>query len=203
MTPLVFVHGWGSGPFVWKEILPDFQDHDCHIVNLGFLGEEDINIPDEPFIGIGHSLGGLWLLKHYPNQMTGFISIASFNCFYQYMAQHILSKMQKNIIKNTSAQVKDFWKHAGMQQPKDLMSLKPLKLLEGLKNLSQWETSIPSDLSIKVLASHNDHIVPEKMTKDIWKNYDINWIDTGGHMLPITQSEWCSQHIKEFIEHAK
>ncbi len=203
MTTLVFVHGWGSGPFVWKKIINDFKDYDCHVLNLGFLGNEDINIPNKPFIGIGHSLGGLWLLKHYPDQMTGFISIASFNCFYKYTAQHILSKMQKNVVKNTTTQIKDFWHYAGMEQPKDIMNLKPIKLTEGLKHLSKWHADIPNNLPIKVMASQNDHIVPPKMTQDIWKNHDINWVNDGGHMLPITQSQWCVEHIKEFLKNAK
>lgn len=203
MTNLVFVHGWGSGPFVWKNILPAFEEHNCHTVNLGFLGDENLKVPDEPFIGIGHSLGGLWLLKNYPDKMTGFISIASFNCFYKHTAQHILSKMQKNVIKNTTTQIKDFWHHAGMTQPKDIINIKPLKLLEGLKNLSQWEADIPKDLKIIALANHNDHIVPKKMTEDIWKNHNIHWINDGGHMLPITQSQWCIEHIKEFLKDVK
>lgn len=200
MTNLVFVHGWGSGPFVWQKIITDFQDHNCYVVNLGFLGEKDITIPDEPFIGVGHSLGGLWLLKHYPDQMTGFVSIASFNCFYEHTAQHILSKMQKNIIKNTAAQIKDFWHYAGMKQPKDVMNLKPLKLLEGLKDLSKWRADIPDNFPITALASRNDHIVPPKMTEDIWENHNINWIDNGGHMLPITQPEFCNKYIQYMIE---
>ncbi|HPD82211.1 MAG TPA: hypothetical protein PLK85_00180, partial [Alphaproteobacteria bacterium] len=111
---LVFVHGWGSGPFVWKDILPSFESYNCTVVNLGFLGEENLSVPDEKFIGIGHSLGGAWLLKHYPERLSGFISIASFNCFYQHIPQHILSKMQKNIAKDMTAQLQDFWHHAGL-----------------------------------------------------------------------------------------
>ncbi len=203
MTTLVFAHGWGSGPFVWQKILSEFSDYDVHVIDMGFLGKEDLTMPDGPFIGIGHSLGGMWLLKNYPDQMTGFVSIASFNCFHKHTAQHILSKMQKNVIKDTAAQLKDFWHYAGMKQPKDIMNLKPLKLLEGLKSLSKWQADIPDKLPIKVLASRNDHIVPPKMTVDIWESYGISWLDTGGHMLPITESQWCVAQIKEFLKDAK
>jgi len=203
MTKLVFVHGWGSGPFVWQDIVEHFnKDYDCHVVNLGFLGEENTNIPDKPFIGVGHSLGGLWLLKNHPDKMIGFISIASFNCFYKHTAAQILSKMEKNVVKNTATQIKDFWNHAGMKQPKNIINLKPLKLLDGLKSLSQWNAAIPDTLSITVLASHDDHIVPKKMTQDIWKNHDINWVENGGHMLPLTQSQWCIDHIEKHIRHS-
>lgn len=204
MTKLVFVHGWGSGPFVWQDIIKNFEnDHDCHVVNLGFLGDENTDIPTEPFIGIGHSLGGLWLLEKYPDNMIGFISIASFNCFYKHTAEQILKKMQRDVVKKTAQQMIDFWDYAGMKQPQNIINLKPSKLLEGLKYLSKWNASIPKNLPIKVLASHDDHVVPIDMTNDIWKNHDISWIETGGHMLPLTQSQWCSTKIKEFLNNVK
>jgi pimeloyl-[acyl-carrier protein] methyl ester esterase len=196
---IVFVHGWGSGTFIWEPIIKEFPKHDCHTVNLGFLGEEDLSVPKGKFIGIGHSLGGLWLLKHYPDQMVGFISIGSFNCFYKHIPQQFLSKMKKNVARDVTAQLKDFWNHAGLDQPTGFMNLKPVRLIEGLTWLSKWQADIPQSLPVKVLASYDDHIVPKEMTKDIWKNYDIKWIEKGGHMLPLTQSEWCIEEIKSFI----
>lgn len=196
---LVFVHGWGSGPFVWEKLKDQFPDHNIHILNLGFLGDEDFNLPEGEFIGIGHSLGGLWLLKHYPERLLGFISIASFNCFYKHIPHQIMAKMQKNIAKDMTKQLQDFWHHAGLDHVGGFKKLKPLKLAESLGWLSKWEADIPADIPIKVIASHNDQIVPEKMTKDIWGNHDIQWVNEGGHMLPLTQSEFCLEHIKEFL----
>ena len=197
---LVFVHGWGSGPFVWQEMLHDFEACHPRIINMGFLGEEDFTMPEGQFIGVGHSLGGLWLLKHYPDQMSGFVSIASFNSFYDHIPSHILTAMKRNIIKDTSSQLKDFWHYAGLDQPGGFKNLNPGKLLEGLGWLSKWKADIPENLPLKILASRDDHIVPEKMTNNIWGKHTIDWIDQGGHMLPITQPEWCNKHLKEFID---
>lgn len=200
---LVFVHGWGSAPFVWNELKPHFDQYDCHFVNLGFIGEENIDIPKGKFIGIGHSLGGLWLLKNYPEQMSGFISIASFNCFHKHIGQNVLTKMQANVVKDTTAQIKYFWHHAGLDQPEGFMNLNPLKLIEGLKWLSKWESFPPKNLPVKILACRNDQIVPEEMTSDLWKDFSIEWINEGGHILPVTQSRWCTDHIKKFIDDVK
>lgn len=196
---LVFVHGWGSGTFVWKDMIDDFQGHECHMVNLGFVGEENIVMPEGKFVGIGHSLGGLWLLKHHPEQLAGFISIASFSCFYKHMPQQILAKMQKNIAKDMIGQITEFWHHAGLDQPGGFKNLNPLKLVEGLSWLAQWEGNVPQDIPVKIMASHDDNIVPEKMTQDVWQKYNIEWIENGGHMLPLTQSKWCTDNIKEFL----
>ena len=111
--------------------------------------------------------------------------------------------MKKNIAKDITAQLQDFWHHAGLDQPKGFMNLKPKKLVEGLGWLSKWNVEIPSNIPLKILACRDDHIVPEKMTQDIWSEYDIEWIEDGGHMLPITKAEWCTEHIKDFIDDIK
>lgn len=196
---LVFVHGWGSGTFVWKEMIGYFNEYETHMINMGFVGEEKTDLPEGKFIGIGHSLGGLWLLKHYPERLSGFISIASFSCFHRYVPEQILAKMEKNIVQNTINQVTEFWHHAGLDQPDGFKNLNPLKLVEGLHWLSKWEASVPNNIPVKILASKDDQIVPEKMTHNVWKEYDIDWIDTGGHMLPLTQANWCTTHVKDFI----
>lgn len=200
---IVFVHGWGSGPFLWQDIIEEFSEHNCHVVNLGFVGDEDIKLPDGKFIGIGHSLGGLWLLKHYPERLLGFVSIGSFSCFYKHIPQQILAKMQKNIIKDTTAQLSEFWHHAGLDKEGGFKNLNPLKLVEGLTWLSRWKTEVPENVPVKILASHDDNIVPAKMTKDVWQNFDIEWIENGGHMLPLTQPKWCIENIKSFIDGVK
>ena len=201
---IVFVHGWGSGTFVWKDILQHFEkNHNCTCVNLGFLGDEELTLPEGKFIGIGHSLGGLWLLKHHPEKMIGFISIASFNCYNKYIPQQILTSMQRNIVKDTTNQITEFWHHAGLDQSSGFKNLKPAKLMEGLSWLSKWKAEIPEGLAIKILASRDDNIVPARMSQKTWAQHEIEWIDKGGHMLPITQSNWCAQHIKSFIDELK
>ena len=200
---LVFAHGWGSGPFVWKEMKEAFSDYDCHFINMGFLGEEDLNVPTGKFIGIGHSLGGSWLLKHHADQMEAFVSIGSFNCFYTHIPTHFLSAMKRNIAKDAATQLKDFWHHAGLDKKDGFKELKPAKLIEGLAWLSKWKSEIPTNLPIRVLASHDDQIVPEKMTMDIWSNHDIDWVDGGGHILPLTQSKWCIEKTQEFLNELK
>lgn len=201
MTPLVFVHGWGSAPFIWKDVTPAFQSYTCHTPNLGFMGEENLNnIPNTPFIGIGHSLGGIWLLKHYKEQMVGFISIASFTCFYQHTPRHALRAMQKNVLQNPEQQLYDFWQYAGMEQPNEVCDLNTDKLHDGLKNLAQWQVEKPENTPYIALASHDDKIVPENMTKDIWPEKNINWINTGGHMLPLSQPDFCIKNIQNMID---
>jgi len=200
---LVFVHGWGSSTMIWDKMLPHFKDHECHVVNLGFSGEENIDIPEDKFIGIGHSLGGLWLLKHYPEQMSGFVSIASFNCFHEHTSQQVLNLMEKNIAKDMVKEIKNFWHIAGLNQDNGLLDLNPLKLIEGLHWLGKWKAKTPENLPMLNLASCDDRVVSEQMSTDLWESYNLKWCDNGGHMLPLTQDQWCVKNIKEFISHVK
>lgn len=200
---LVFVHGWGFDESVWNLMTPEFQEHDCYQVNLGFIGEEKLNVPPEKFIGIGHSLGGLWLLKHYPEQMNGFVSIASFNCFYEHIPHQILNKMQRNMLLDMNAQLQEFWHHAGLDHPEGFKNINAFKMIEGLIWLSQWKAAIPENLPVKVLASRDDQIVPESMSEAVWKNHNIEWSEDGGHILPLTKPEWCIEKMKDFIDALK
>jgi pimeloyl-[acyl-carrier protein] methyl ester esterase len=114
--------------------------------------------------------------------------------------QQILAKMQKNVVQDTVKQLSDFWHHAGLDKPDGFKNLNPIKLVEGLAWLSRWKAEAPENVPVKILASRDDHIVPEKMTEDNWHNFSIEWIDEGGHMLPLTQPEWCVKNIKNFID---
>lgn len=197
---IVFMHGWASGDFIWHDMEKDFSSYTIYKPNMGFFGQQNFIMPEGKFIGVGHSLGGSWLLKHYPDQMAGFVSIASFNNFYKYIPQQILAKMQRNIIHDMNFELQSFWQHAGLHSNAGFKNANLAKLVEGLTWLSKWSAEIPVDLPIKILASNDDQIVPEKMTQKIWGNHEIKWIKKGGHMLPLTQAEWCVQEIKDFID---
>ncbi len=196
---IVFVHGWASGPFVWDKVIDDFKEYNPTVLNLGFFEKENVKVTEGKFIGIGHSLGGLWLLKHYPERLSGFISIASFNCFYKDVPHQILDGMKSNIAKDMLKEISIFWDHAGLKKPQNLINLNTTKLILGLNWLSKWGANVPKNIPVKVLASKNDLIVTKRMTKSNWGEFDIQWIDEGGHMLPLTQPEFCIEHIKEFL----
>jgi len=200
-TTLVFVHGWGAGDFIWDDVISAFADeYDCKAINLGFIGAEDLAMPQGNFIGVGHSLGGQWLLQHYAHQMQGFIPIASFPCFYGHVGENILKAMRLKTIKDASAQIKEFWDIAGGDHPSGLKDLSASQLLKGLQWLGQWNCPLPNDLAIYPLASRDDMIVPEKMTMDLWGKYAIKWSENGGHTLPVTRPKLCIDHIKESID---
>jgi len=196
---LVFLHGWGSGSFVWDKVTPAFSDYKVITPNLGFVGDETLPFPEEKFIGIGHSLGGQYLLKHYPDQLAGFVSIASFPCFYRHIPKQILEAMKRNIVKDSTRQIREFWLHAGLDQPGGLARLNPDQIFKGLVWLSQWDVTVPDNLPLKILASRDDTIVPEAMSAACWGHHPVHWRTDGGHMLPLTQAQWCINHIKEFL----
>ena len=76
------------------------------------------------------------------------------------------------------------------------------RLRQGLGWLKEWdEREALKNLScpIRALASQDDLIVTPETSHDIWTPYDLRMVGRGGHVLPMTQAEWCVEQIGDFI----
>ncbi len=94
MSPLVFIHGWGQSKQIWHQQQAQFPH--ASFLNLpGHGGEPDhdhwlealhIQLPAEPCILIGWSLGGMLgmqLALAYPKRIKALVLISSTPCFSQ------------------------------------------------------------------------------------------------------------------------
>lgn len=172
------------------------------------------NLPvASPFLGIGHSLGVAWLLKHASSSLSGLISIAGFAKFSVPYTLPILEKMKKGLDRNPTAQLKLFWRSANirldMTDDKDhgppfvignILDLNKLKA--GLDYLSEGDESYYLEnltCPVRALASHDDEIVNESITRGQWTSEQLRWANTGGHGLPTSQVGWCVEQIESFV----
>jgi len=188
------------------------NDASRHWINQPFGTNHRIPVPG-PYLGIGHSLGVAWLLRYASNSLTGLISIAGFSSFANPRTIPGLEKMKKGLTKNPAVQMKSFWKSANIRL--DLLAginqgpsseiehiLDLDKLNAGLDYLSEGdESSTLECLScpVRALASRDDKIVPETMTRSQWTENQLRWANSGGHGLPISQVDWCVDQINLFI----
>ena len=201
---IVFVHGWGFTPDLWQPIQENLVSHELISIDLGYFGSPPSpisSLPDKALY-IGHSLGVMWILNHAANKLSGLISINGFDCFYRYVPKKVLQKMEKGIERDSELQLNAFYSQCSaikitIPSPPDRDNL--LKGLSDLSNLDLRQKKMSQKRPISVLASCNDLIVPETMTQKIWDTSNITWSRSGGHLLPLTQPEWCSLHIKDFI----
>jgi len=92
MSPLVFIHGWGQSKQVWHQQRVRFPD--ATFLNLpGHGGEDDCtdwlerlasNLPKEPCILVGWSLGGMLSMQlalAYPEYIKALVLVSSTPCF--------------------------------------------------------------------------------------------------------------------------
>ncbi len=203
MNPrFVVVHGWGMDSSCWDNLMAFFPDAHFLRIDLGFVGSMEIlsdvsDIKDPIFIT--HSLGTMWALKNYHKDMKALISINGFTCFGNYADRRVLSVMQAGIKRNPKRQMSEFWNSGGLPSSN---SLNIDRLYEGLEWLKSWNVRCELEnlqCPVLSLAGEKDNILPiEKMKKE-WENYNFQICKGAGHALPVSNSRWCADRIRDFI----
>ncbi len=202
----MFVHGWGFDSGFWKPVCSLLSDHECHVIDLGFRSAPSRPAPSGPLVGIGHSLGFPWLLKNRPFEWKGLVAINSFPRFVRGddfpcgVPEYALEKTIAGLRENPKRTMTEFLSRCGVDE-------KPLKwnrehLHQGLLWLSNWDVRpIMDGEKLLVLAGRQDPIVFREMTISGFAGrdgVDLKWHD-GGHLLPLSDPEWCANRIREWI----
>jgi pimeloyl-[acyl-carrier protein] methyl ester esterase len=203
----VFVHGWGFNAAIWRAVLGFMQTTEVTLVDLGFIagGPSSANAwPSEP-IAVGHSLGLLWLL-HWAGEegsapFRGLVSIQGFDRFCPSIPTSRVGGMRRGLRLDPCQTLEAFWRGCGTEPFASPEALDVRRLDEGLGWLMDWdETKVRAALACPTLAlaARDDAVVPAAMSEAIWGKDDINWSQTGGHVLPLKQPEWCARHVLDF-----
>jgi pimeloyl-[acyl-carrier protein] methyl ester esterase len=204
MTKVVFVHGWGYNPHLWRAMAAQMYGIEPIYVDLGFIdGYEGPKIDAVPSgaIVVGHSLGALWLLRQ-RSDYKGFVSLAGFDCFHAHVPPSEMEQMHNHLARNAPAQMHGFWQASGTYDFCGSEQINVPNLQKGLDWLANWDArSALKSLScpVRALASKTDAIVSKEMSASIWKDKDLRWIEAGGHCLPMTLPAWCAREIEGFV----
>lgn len=205
---IILVHGWGCHSGVWQKLLPHLEGHEIHLIDLGFVrgGPKGSGELPEDALCIGHSLGVMWLLKHGPRPMKGLVSIGGFDCLHKHVPEMVLDGMRTGMLEDAKEQMSSFW------DVLDLGDLRPSLddidgggLRAGLDWISLWDAGEQLKTlgaPVLALAARNDLVVREEASEAIWGNgvAELHWHDTAGHMMQLTEPEWCAKHILAFID---
>lgn len=205
---LVLVHGWGFHAGIWDKLAPRLDGHEIVLVDLGFVREGPKGASEIPpgAVCIGHSFGVLWLLKHGVRPMKGLVSIAGFDCLCKHVPEHVFAAMQEGMRRDPLAQMRTFWESCGMDGAGPGGVLDTGTLRGGLGWLATWDAEEQRrslDAPILALASENDRVVRKEATQAIWGNSDdatLRWREHGGHLLPLTEPDWCAKQIRQFVD---
>lgn len=202
---LIFVHGWGFHGGVWRDIEARLPGIRHGLVDLGFIrdGPHGIGTWPENAVYVGHSFGLLWLLKHGPKRMRGLMSIGGFDCFHAHGDVAALATMKEGLERNAPAQMRAFWQACGLRNPIEPATPDPATLKAGLDWLAVWDGRAERaalDCPVRALASADDFIVPEAMSRAVWAPEELRMRPAGGHGLPLTEPDWCAAEIKSFLD---
>ena len=202
MPRVVFAHGWGFDKTLWVDTIKRFNFNDYHLLDFGYTGNRDIVsiCQTEPVIGIGHSLGFAWLLQNLENPIC-LISISGFDCFFKIYDSRDIEKMRRNLIRNKEAQMRAFHKKAGLNFHM-YSRFDEQSLLEGLDNLSHWnykQTLDNVDIPVFAISSEDDRIIPVNKAKEIFRDFNLQIVATGKHVIPINNRTVYLDSLKRML----
>ena len=205
--PLVFVHGWAFGPQFWTPLQRELGMRHALTIDLGFFGPENLNLPGEPFVAVGHSLGLLWLLRHASDRLAALVSLGGFGRFD--VPAGPTRAMRRGLSRNPVQVIAAF--HQACALPDELApdeptlaKARPDQLALGLDWLLQWDERPALEAfsrPLLALAAADDAIVPPDLSRASFPN-TLVMLDSGGHAFPTSRPAQCARHIAPFLESA-
>jgi pimeloyl-[acyl-carrier protein] methyl ester esterase len=203
----VFVHGWGFNAAIWRDLIRFMRTSEVSLVDLGFIvgGPPSASAWPRDSIAVAHSLGLLWLLHRAGEAgsapFRGLVSIQGFDRFCPPIPSTRVAGMRRELRRDAYQTLASFWQACDTEPFAQPEALNIARLDEGLGWLMDWDVrQARANLACPALAlaARDDTIVSEAMSKAIWGEDNIHWSQTGGHVLPLRQPEWCARHVLDF-----
>ncbi len=213
----VFVHGWGFGPDFWAPVVDALGWTDAVILDLGFvepsspaspaLAAQQVRAMQErggAMLGVGHSLGFLWLAQHMRlsamDRLVGINAFAAFAAredFASGVPTRVLQRMLRGRAGTPEQGLADFRGRCGAQasdcRPGGPNLRRGLDLLLGGDARPMLAGRAGQ---YRILAARQDPIVSSAMTEDSFvEEVPLQWVD-GGHLLPQTNVEACVAFLR-------
>jgi pimeloyl-[acyl-carrier protein] methyl ester esterase len=188
---ILFVHGWGYDASVWASLRAAL-DVPSGALDLGYFGSEDIAVPGDVTVLVGHSLGFLWLARQAQLRHLPLIGINAFPRFLEAdgyapaVAPRVVDRMKRRLLVDPAPVLAEFWQRAGAAGP--ARTPDKTALVAGLDDLAAWderENLARRASSVRLIAGERDAIVPPTMTRMAFMTSTIDWLP-GGHALPQT-----------------
>ncbi|MDE7546810.1 alpha/beta hydrolase [Acetobacter fabarum] len=213
----VFVHGWGFGPEFWAPVVAALGWTDALMLDLGFLEGpvpaspilaaqrlQAVQMQGRALLGVGHSLGFLWLAGHMAllptDRLVGINAFAAFaarESFASGVPVRVLQRMLKGLSDTPEKVLADFYSLCGA--PRTSMVPCVPSLRKGLDLLLAGDAR--PVLAAKaghygILAARHDPVATPAMTEESFAGCTAaQWVD-GGHLLPQTHVSACAAFLQ-------
>jgi pimeloyl-[acyl-carrier protein] methyl ester esterase len=208
---LVFIHGWGFDAGFWAPLRARLGQHAQSALDLGFFGPAETALAEgDTLVAVTHSYGTTWLLRQRPFAWDRLVAINGFPRFTEgtdfapATPRRPVERMLRRFREDPAGVLDDFRRRCGETAPAPA-SLDADRLGAALEDLLDGDGR-PGLLAHPrpVLALHGraDPIVPPAMAEHAFAGADttIAWHETAGHLLPLSDPDWCAAQIDSFIE---
>lgn len=204
---MLFVHGWAFDAAFWDPLRAALPAWPHAVSDAGYFGPAREPALTGPVIAVGHSLGVLRLLGRLPDQCVGLVSINGFPRFCaeaDYPAGvpvRMLDRMRKRLTESADDVLRDFRQRCGDTTAFGAPRVEPLaRDLRTLRDADRRPALATLPMPLLALAGAADPIAPAPMTTaGFGATAEIHWREDGGHLLPLTDSDWCAQRIRAFL----
>lgn len=202
MSPILFIHGWGFGPEIWRDVAALVDN--CAFVDLGFRGEFALPEVESPII-VGHSMGFAWALAHIKQPWAGAVAVNAFPRFTRAedfpngLQPRPLERMRTQFTTTPAETTAAFLARCGLANV-DVSQIRPEPLADSLTWLTQCDERIALaalKCPLRALAGGADPLIPPAMSQAGFAGHSLEFIPEGGHLLPLTHPQRIAAAIAE------
>ncbi|WP_034961180.1 alpha/beta fold hydrolase [Komagataeibacter kakiaceti] len=205
--PIAFVHGWAFDHTFWQATRTALEPWRTHALDFGFFSARtDMTLPGQPYIGVGHSLGALWLLRHHGPLCRGLVLFNGFSRFGAApgfpdgIPRRVIERMRQGLLRAPEGLLHSFRLRAGIESPppRHIESTRLEAGLHALMDMDCTDDLIGATCPVQAVAGTRDAIAPPALTRASFPaggGTSIHWLD-GGHLLPLTHPETCADLIR-------
>jgi pimeloyl-[acyl-carrier protein] methyl ester esterase len=195
--PLVLLHGWGFDAYLWDKVALLLGDAPVIRQERGYFGARaDDARPQGAFIAVGHSLGAMRAARLWPD--VPLVAINGFDrfCGPDGVAPRVLARMARRLADDPDAVLGEFRARLGADKAPPVVDR--LALARDLALLAQETPAAPRQAPLLVLQAQDDPLLPEALRRGAFGGHAPQMLAQGGHLLPLTQPEWCAAQIGAF-----
>lgn len=206
---LLFMHGWGFDGGLWSVLTQSLPEWRSEIFDRGYFGEAREPALTDPVIAVTHSFGAMRVLHNPPPRCAGLIAINGFDCFTARgdtsgVPSRVTDRMIARFERDPQTVLSDFRRRCGADMPFGRLDEKSLQHdLIALRDMDCTAESVEWKLPILSLQGAQDPILPLAMREAAFCKAPLLERHThpaAGHLLPLTDVEYCAQHIRTFAE---